>query len=192
MKKTNIYSVIVALGLMVSSAVSQTINYVNVIDKACFGTTSGQGVCVEIVTNKWNVVTEYCVKEGKSTFNIPLFGYRIFSCIGSPPCISPLVSPYDGGVRWIWGLPFRVWWLPVYSGEDSEVFVVNNNTRVIGVPSNYTIPYFKIYQMLETDTLALVFKNGRFLCYYKNPKATQKFPKNTEVVIVNSRLHSAP
>ena len=184
MKRTKMYSIVVALGLMVSSAVSQTINHVNVLDKACFGTTSGQGVCVEVVSKSRTVVTEYCVKEGKFTFNIPLFGYRQFTCIGSPPCNPALTEPYNGGVRLINGIPLRVWWLPVYTGEDSEVFVVNKITRIIGVPANHTTPYYKIYQMLPTDTLALVFKNGKYLMHYYNPKATLKYPKNTEVVIV--------
>lgn len=182
MKK--LYTLIAAFGLFVSSAVAQTIYYEAIDEKACFATTSGAGVCVEVITNApRRVVTQYCLKEGKSTMNIPLFGYKWITCVDTLTCLGPENAPTSTGVKWAWGYPLRLWWVPVYTGQDSEIMVVNSITRIMGVPKDFKTPYFKIYQMWPSDDLAIVFKNGKYLSHYYNPKPSQKFPKGTEVVI---------
>jgi len=171
MMKKYIVSFIIGLGMSVSNTLAQTVVNYDLVDDACFSA----NVCAEVVDAQPTVVTEYFVREGYSKV---IAGKR-FTCVGDEPCVSAPTEAFE--------YDRNKWVLPVYDGGDNQKVVVNKTTRVIGVPSNYTQPSTKIYQVVHGDTLVFVFnKNGGLVSWGRNPKPSVKYPKNTTVLVCHA------
>ena len=169
--------------MLVSSAVAgitQTnVSYENIGlgDSACFATpTNVPTVCVEVVTEKPQVVTVHYLKEGK---HLTVANELFFNVENI--CVD-VTSPEDYGSMVYWGHRYSdVWCL----GDFQEVDV-NNLNRVVGVPPYFTQPSGKVYQLNVGETEAFVFnKNGAVIQVVKNPAANRQWAKNVFVVIVH-------
>ena len=164
-------AIIISLGLFASSVVAQNIANYNLVGAACFS----DSVCAEVVDAQPTVVTEYFVREGYSKI---IAGKR-FTCVGDEPCMASLTESFEYAKN--------KWILTVFNGGDNQEVIVNKTTRVIGVPSNYTKAYTKIYQVVHGDTLVFVFnKIGGLVSWSRNPKPNVKYPNNTKVLFCHA------
>jgi hypothetical protein len=180
--RKQVIALMVAFGLLVSSAVSQTVRQYEVVGSACFS-----DACVEVVDANPAVVTLHYVREGHAI----AIGNQVFLNLGEMPCCCCVGcggDPYDEGAGWFHGVHYsHVWLMPTYDGSnDDQILVVNRTTRVVGVESDFSVSSEKIYQMVHKSTMALVYQNGKLTSRIVNPKASQKYPKNSTVLLLHA------
>ena len=173
MRAKNHIAITVGLGLLVSSAWSQTIQYCDFN----YAVRISAGACAEIVDDQPTVITEHFVKEGETR----LINNQTFTCVASAEVedFGPLSYADDKHSV----LLQHNWLLPLYEGNPDHKVIVNKTTRVIGVPATATRLSLDIYQVRRGDTLVFVFDNVDLVKWYYNPKATTKYPKNSYVLV---------
>jgi len=175
-------AVFVALGLFISSAVSQNVTSNNIVDSVCI-----YNICVEVVDTKPVIVTEHFLVNGDSK----VLYNQLFFAVRELPCWGNFTQPVNEGPQWYNHRYYKdIWWLPIANGinDERKMLTINSTTRIIGIPLAWgaTSLSHKVYQMNPGKTDAFVFKNGKLSNVVRNLKPTYKFAKGTEVAVLTA------